>query len=305
MGSMPRDWLIALFACSIFLGDVSAQELEPRQYVNLPMGLNFFVTGYTLSDGGVVVDPSIALENAAIEIDGPLVGYARSLALARMSGRLDAGLARVCLDGSADFQGQRVTRDVCGLTDAKLRFSVNLKGAPALSMEEFAAYRQNWVIGASLQLSAPVGDYDSARLVNIGTNRWSAKAEVGFSKVRNRWILELALAGAFYGTNDEFNGDSRREQDPIYSLQGHLVRNFGRGYWIALDATHYSGGNTEIDGVPGRNRQSNERVGMTLSVPVNRKQSVKINFSSGVSTRTGTDFDSFGAAWQYRWGRGL
>jgi hypothetical protein len=269
------------------------------------MGLNFFVTGYTLSDGGVVVDPSIALENAAIEIDGPIVGYARSLGLARMSARLDAGLARVCLDGSADFQGQRVTRDVCGLTDAKLRFSVNLKGAPALSMEEFAAYRQNWVIGVSLQLSAPVGDYDSARLVNIGTNRWSAKAEVGFSKVRNRWILELALAGAFYGTNDEFNGDSRREQDPIYSLQGHLVRNFGRGYWIALDATHYSGGNTEIDGVPGRNRQSNERVGMTLSVPVNRKQSVKINFSSGVSTRTGTDFDSFGAAWQYRWGRGL
>jgi hypothetical protein len=88
-------------------------------------------------------------------------------------------------------------------------------------------------------------------------------------------------------------------------VQGHVVRNLARGYWIAFDATHYSGGRTQIDGVQGRDRQSNERIGATLSVPVNRKQSVKINFSSGVSTRTGTDFDTVGVVWQYRWGAGL
>jgi hypothetical protein len=289
----------------MLLGAASAQDLEPRQYSSLPTGLNFFVTGYTLSDGGVLVDPAIALENADIEIDGPLVGYARSVAVGSLSGKIDAGLARVCLAGSADFQGQRVTRDVCGLTDAKMRLTVNLKGAPPLPIDEFAGYRPDLVIGASLQLSAPIGDYDSDRLVNIGGNRWVAKAEFGVAKVVSRWVLELALAGAFFQDNDRFNGDERREQDPIYSVQGHVVRNLNRGYWIALDATHYSGGQTQIDGVQGRDRQSNERIGVTLSVPVNPQQSVKINFSSGVSTRTGTDFDTVGVAWQYRWGTGL
>jgi hypothetical protein len=29
---------------------------------------------------------------------------------------------------------------------------------------------------------------------------------------------------------------------------------------------------------------------------------VKVNASTGVSTRTGTDFDTIGAIWQYAWG---
>jgi hypothetical protein len=287
---------------SILWWHVGAQDLEPRQYSDLPVGLNFLGLGYTLSDGGVLVDPAIALENAQIEIDGPLVGYARSLALGRFSGKVDAGVARVCLSGSADFRGERVTRDVCGLTDAKMRLTVNLKGAPPLRIDQFASYRPELVVGASVQLSAPVGDYDAERLVNIGTNRWAAKLEIGASRAVQRWIFEVAGGGTFYADNDEFNGTSRREQDPIYSLQTHIVRNLVRGYWVAFDATHYRGGSTQTDGVDNRNRQSNDRIGLTLSVPVNRSQSLKINVSSGVSTRTGTDFDTLGVAWQYRWG---
>jgi hypothetical protein len=299
--SIRLGWVGSL-AISLLSCDVAAQDLEPRQYSNLPLGLNFLVLGYTASDGGVLADPSIALANAEIELDGPLVGYARSLKLGRFSGKADAGLARVCLSGSADFRGQRVTRDVCGLTDAKLRLSVNFKGAPPLRIDELASYRPDLVVGASLQLTAPIGDYDEARLVNIGANRWAVKAELGASKVVKRWLFEIAGAGTFYADNDEFNGASTRVQEPIYSLQGHLVRNLSRGYWVAFDATHYRGGRTQTDGVENGDRQANDRLGVTLSVPINRSQSLKINFSSGVSTRTGTDFDTLGIAWQYRWG---
>jgi len=46
-------------------------------------------------------------------------------------------------------------------------------------------------------------------------------------------------------------------------------------------------------------------VGATVALPVNRRHSVKLYASSGLSVRTGSDFDIFGAAWQYRWGAGL
>ena len=51
--------------------------------------------------------------------------------------------------------------------------------------------------------------------------------------------------------------------------------------------------------------QQNWRLGGTLSFPVDRWNSVKLYASSGVSDRTGNDFDLVGIAWQHRWGGGL
>ena len=182
-----------------------------------------------------------------------------------------------------------------------MRLAVNFIGAPALRLQEFAAYRQNLVVGASLQLGVPVGDYEASRLINVGTNRWSAKMEVGFAKALPRnWTFEVSLAGTLYQANDDFRGGRTREQDPIYALQVHAVRSLPSGIWIAVDSTHYLGGQTTTDGVQNPNRQSNDRLGLALSMPINRAQSLKLYYSSGVSTRTGTDFDTVGAAWHNR-----
>jgi hypothetical protein len=294
-----------LVSISLAVVGARAQDLEPRQYSNAPIGLNFLVAGYVHQEGSVLFDPVIQLENAELSLEGPVVGYARSVALGGMSGKVDMGVVRACLSGSADFQGQRYTRDVCGWSDAKVRASVNFIGAPALTMQEFARNRQNLVVGASVQLTVPIGQYDPARLANIGTNRWAAKAELGVSKAVQLWTLELSAAGTFHEDNDDFFGGSVREQAPIYSLQLHVVRSFMRGHWIAVDATHYEGGRTTLDGRINADFQSNGRFGLTGSIPVNRRQSVKLYASRGVSTRTGTDFDVLGAAWQYRWGAGL
>lgn len=156
-----------------------------------------------------------------------------------------------------------------------------------------------------MQLNAPTGQYDPDRLVNIGTNRWSLKAETGMSKTIARWFFELALAGTWFQTNDEFFGGKTREQDPLYSFQIHAVRHFGSGVWFALDWTNYRGGATTTDGVVNDNSQSNGRFGVTLSLPVARRHTVRFSASSGVFTRTGSDFDSARVSWTYRWGAGL
>ena len=70
-----------------------------------------------------------------------------------------------------------------------MRFAVNLYGAPAMDLEEFASYRRKTNVGASLVIVAPLGQYDPARFVNIGTNRWAAKPEVGLSRPFRALVL--------------------------------------------------------------------------------------------------------------------
>ena len=300
-------WIVRFAAATLAVAacGAGAQDLEPRSYANTPIGLNFLVAGYSYLQGGVTTDPTIPLENAQLQIHSSILAYARSLDVWGRSGKFDVVLPAAWLSGSATFAGQPQERNISGLADPKFRFSVNFYGAPALSLAEFKDYQQDVIVGASVQVSAPGGQYDSDKLVNLGTNRWSVKTELGISKRLGPVTLELTGAGTFYTDNDEFLGHQTRSQDPIYSVQGHLIYSFGSGIWGALDGTYYTGGSTTVDGVKNRDLQENTRFGATLTLPVSRNHSLKLYGSTGVLTRTGSNFDIVGIAWQYRFGGGL
>jgi hypothetical protein len=209
------------------------------------------------------------------------------------------------LSGSADIAGEPRQRHVSGLWDPKVRLSIDLYGAPALTAKEFASYRQNWILGASLQIGLPVGQYDDQRVVNLGNHRWSAKPEIGVSKAMGRFVVDLAAGATFYTDNDDYPGGRTRSQDPVYALQAHLVYTFVSRIWLAVDANYYLGGAAKIDGVGSSDRLSSSRLGTTLSLPIGMQHSIKIAASSGLSVRTGTDFDAYAVFWQYRWGGGV
>lgn len=162
-----------LLALSLSLVGPAAlsQQLEPRTYSNTPVGLNFLIGGYSYTTGNVVADPAIPLENSSIEVHEAVFGFARGLDIFGKSGKIDVILPYAWVSASAETNGQRQDRNVSGFADPRFRFSVNFFGAPALSLEEYADYEQDLIVGASLQVSAPLGQYDSDRLVNIGTNR--------------------------------------------------------------------------------------------------------------------------------------
>ena len=278
-----------------------AQELEPRSYSNAPVGLNFLVFGYSHLAGGIAADPALPIQNAELTVHGPVVGYAHTFGIAGKSARVDVVVPYGVLSGSADVAGEPRERDVSGFWDPKVRLSVNLFGAPALSPQKFASYRQDWIVGASLQVGVPLGQYDDQRVVNLGTHRWSVKPEVGVSKAMGHFVLDLAAGVTFYTDNDDYPGDRTREQEPIYSIQGHVIYTFASRIWLAIDGTYYEGGATTLDGVRSNSRLSSSRLGVTLSLPVDANDSLKLFAHSGVSVRTGTDFDAVGAAWQHRW----
>lgn len=299
--------LLALFllAANFYPASAPAQSLEPRAYSNLPIGMNFLIAGYAYQQGEVLLDPSLPLKDVNMQIHSAVLAYARSLNLFGQSGKIDLILPYAWLSGTGKLLEEERSREVSGLADPMLRFSLNLYGAPALSFEDFKKYRQETIIGVSLSLSAPLGQYDSGRLVNIGTNRWAFKPEVGLSRALGRWTLEGTAGVIFYTSNENFMGGKTRSQDPIYSFQGHLIYNFPSGIWAALNATYYTGGRTSVDGEEGDDLQRNWRLGTTLTFPVDRHHSVKLYASTGVQTRTGGNFDLLGIAWQYRWGAGL
>jgi hypothetical protein len=303
-----RFRLISYISAFIFLFrflSASGQDLEPRAYTNIPVGFNFILAGYAYSAGGVLFDPAIPLDNAHIKINGPVLAYARSIKVGRMSGKIDIILPYAWLSGTADYQGQPVARSVSGLGDPRVRMSVNFIGAPALTLSEFKDYKQDLVVGASLQIYLPLGQYDRDKLVNIGTNRYSFKPELGFSKALGHFQLELTGGALFYTVNDEFYQGKTRSQDPIGSVQGHVEYNFKHGVWAAIDGTYYWGGSTTLDGVRGKDLQKNTRIGCTVAIPLNLHHALKLYYSTGVSTRTGTDFDLIGALLQYKWGGGI
>ncbi|CAN7504608.1 hypothetical protein LJR219_003510 [Phenylobacterium sp. LjRoot219] len=267
--------------------------------------MNFVIVGYARSWGGVSFDTSLPLTDPKLRIDGPILAYARSIDLWGKSGKVDVILPTGRLSGRALYQGEPVQREVSGLGDPLLRLSVSLIGAPALDAAEFRAYRPDLIVGASVQVSAPLGQYDSDRLVNLGAHRWWVKPEIGASKTLGRWTVEGKAAVTFYTVNRDFFGGNRRSQSPLYSAQGHLIYSFAGGAWGSLDATYFTGGRTTLNDVVNRDLQRNWRVGVTLARPVTRRHSIKLNASRGVSARTGNDYDQVGVAWQYRWGAGL
>jgi len=286
---------------------VSGQALEPRLYSNVPTKLNFVALGYGFTKGDVLVDPSVPIEDANLNIHMPIFAYVRSLNIAGRSGKFDIVVPFAWLSGSGRFAGETelIYREVSGFGDPSFRFTINLYGAPALRLKEFMQYRQKSIVGLSFQVLPPLGQYDPSKLVNIGTNRWTFKPEIGFSRALGRIILEASAAAAFYTTNKNFWGGNIRKQNPIIALQGHGIYTFKSGVWTALDLTYYTGGRTTVNDVLKDDLQTNWRAGLTLALPINRRNSVKLFASIGLLTRIGNAFNIFGAAWQYRWGGGV
>lgn len=304
--SLRRVLLWALLsALPAAVPDAKAQDLEPRAYANTPVGMNFLVAGYAYTAGDVLTDPTLPIENAKVTAHATVLAYARSFELLGQSGKVDVMLPWVWVDGQATIDGTVHDRSVSGLSDPRIRVSWNFVGAPALTLEEYRGWHQDTILGVSLAIFAPLGQYDDDRLLNIGTNRWAFRPEIGMSKAVGKFVGELSAAVSFYTDNDDFFGGHERSQDPLFSLQGHLLYTFPYGIWASFDSTFYGGGRSATDGVPAREDLQNVRVGATLALPLGRHYSLKLYGSTGAYTSSGSDFDLVGVAIQFRWGGGL
>src|SRR5262245_46182057 len=248
----------------------SAQELTPGAYWPLPVRINILTFVNSSNWGDVAFDPALPAEDARGTIDTVAFAYTRTLSIAGRSANVSAQVPVLAGHGEGLYLGVPTERGQFGFGDPRLTLGVNLYGAPAMTPQTNAAYRMHTIVGASLTVAAPLGQYDHSKVLNLGSNRWAVKPEIGISRAVGRWIVE-GMAGVWLFTdNTEFSGGSTREQEPIASVQGHLTYRFNRRVWLAGDANFYRGGRTTVDGVAHLDIQSNARVGWTFSWALNQ-----------------------------------
>lgn len=295
---------VGMIAVLAGVADTKAQEAEPRSYSNTPVGLNFLISGYVYSQGKIAFDPDGAIADATFHSSSGVLAYARSFALGGQSAKFDVIVPASSFAAQGLLNGLPREREISGLGDPRFRLSVNLFGAPALSAKEFASYQQDLIVGVSVQVSAPLGQYDNTKLLNLGGNRWSVRPELGISKAWGRWTFEVAPSVIVFSDNTDFLVGNTFSQAPIYAVQGHVLYTFPTGMWLALDGLYFAGGRTALNGVKSDNEQANTRAGFTLALPIDRRNSLKLSASTGITTRTGSEFSAVGLAWQYRWGEG-
>ena len=155
------------------------------------------------------------------------------------------------------------------------------------------------ILGASLRIVAPTGEYDDERIINIGTNRWSTRLQFGYiHPFGNRWGLELSAGAWLYGTNDDFVGMTRT-QDPIFAGEAHLIRIMRSGTWLSLDGNYYAGGRSYLDDEPRADFQRNSRVGLSASWPFRQRHIIKASFSTGIATESGGDYEIYSLTYSY------
>jgi len=280
---------------------LTAQTLEPKLYANVPIDVNILMMGAGHTQGAIPENQSLGLEDPNLKISSALFAYARSFDIFGHNAKFDLILPYSSLSGTAKQHGIDVGRDVTGLGDAKVRFTYNLLGAPALKLQEFASYQQDTIVGVSIQTTLPTGQYDGSKLVNIGTNRWAIRPAIGISKRVSDYTFEFTADAEFNTTNDDFYGGITRKQEPIYSAQVHALYTFRRGMWLAIGATYYRGGEYINDGIGTDTELRNSRMGMTFAMPIDKQNAIKIYGSSGINVRYGSDFDAIAIVWQYSW----
>jgi len=281
----------------------SAQELTPGAYWPLPHGINILTIVNSYNWGGVNFDPSLPVDDAHATINTTAVAYTRTLSIAGRSANVGCQLPVVVGHLEGLYLGVPTELDRFGLGDPRVSVGVNLYGAPAMTPKAFGSYRMHTLVGASLTVAPPLGEYDNTKVINLGSNRWSVKPEIGLAHGSGRWVVELMAGVWLFTDNTDFAGGRTRAQDPIGSAQAHLTYRFTPRIWLAGDANFYTGGRTTVAGVKHLDLQKNSRVGSTFSWALDRHHSLRASISRGAYTTIGADFTSVAVGYNYAWGR--
>ena len=129
-----------------------AQQLEPRAYANAPIGVKFVSLGYAWSNGNVLLDPALPIENLDADIHVGVFSLSHVFSMAGDNAKIKFALPRQAGDWEGSLEGLPESQRERGLGDAWLGLDWLFSGAPALTQDEFPQY-------------IPGSDFDSVSLI--------------------------------------------------------------------------------------------------------------------------------------------
>ena len=291
-----RILVILMCFYSIF---IFSQDLEPRAYANIPKGMNVLAVGYGYNKGNVLSDPSLPIKDFKINTQIFAINYIHSFGLLNKLARVQVSIPMADMQGRLLLNGEEVTGSRTGFADMRIRFGVNLTGSPALDRKNFSQYQQKAIFGVSLVTSVPTGRYYEDKKINIGSNRWSFKPEIGVSKRFKHVYAEAYVGTWFYTNNTDYFGGNELKQKPTLSFQAHASYYFKNQMWLGVNTNWYKVGEVAINDVYSGDTQKDWRLGATFSVPITKTQSLRLQYHTGIYADLGLNYDSLTLAYQY------
>lgn len=297
--------LCSMIAAAFPVTRAAAQDLAPRAYVITPLHTNAIIVTYSFFHGSILFEGAAPITGATGTYGVPIISYYHSFGFLGRSANVNLSLPYAVGNFQGNLAGQPHQLYRSGLLDFTSRVSVNLKGGRSIPAEEFRRWRQKTLLGVSLKVVAPTGQYDPTKLVNWGANRWAFKPDLGYSRRWNNWFLDSYAGVWFYTTNPQYYSPPAPKpqgEQPIGSFEGHLSYNVKPRLWLSLDGNFWFGGVTSLSGIANpATRQTSSRVGVTGSLPLGPHQALKVSYNYGDYVRFGGNYQNVSFGWQYSW----
>ncbi|HEY6374814.1 MAG TPA: transporter [Edaphobacter sp.] len=302
---MDKRLLIFCFALAVLHTQACAQFTDPRNYQNTPVGINQLELAYAYVRSNTSIDTSFIVSGAKFNLNQGLIDYTRYFSFLHRMAWAEASVPIANLNGS--IAGTDISGSTTGTGDSGYSAAILLKGGPALSPEQFANAETTTSIGLSLSITAPAGQYDPTKLLNLGSDRWSFKPELAISKPfgpEQRWVLDAYANSYLYTDNNRYRGVEVLRQRGLLGLEGHISYTFNNTIWASLDTRYSFRGDTTVSGVNQNNSQQNFIVGSELVVSPNSRNSFTFEFAKAAIHKNGPSLTGFAVKYDYTWGKG-
>jgi hypothetical protein len=281
-----------------------AQFTDPHSYDNTPVGVNQVELGYAFVHGNASIDPSLAIAGASLNLNQLTVDYTRYFGLARRVMWLDAAVPVAHLAGAVT--GTSIAGSTAAAGDSSYALTMLLKSGPALTAAQFDDYMPTTALGVSVTVTAPTGQYNGDRVLDLGADRWSFKPEVALSPPfgpDQKWQLDAYVNTFFYTDNTSYHGREILRQEPLVGLEGHVSYSLNESLWVAVDTRFSSRGVTVVDGANQDNQQRNVIVGSEINLSITPRHSLLFEIGKSWVHQNSPDVIGFAVKYDFNWSR--
>jgi hypothetical protein len=296
--------LLACFALAFLStpGHAFAQFTDARAYDNTPVGVSQLELDYTFVSSNASLDPSLAIAGANLTLNQGIIDYTHYFGLFDRLAWIEAGVPLAGLNGSV--AGTKVRGSVAGAGDSSYQMAMLLMGGQALSVSQFENYKSASTLGLSLTVTAPTGLYNSNKILNLGSDRWSFKPELAYSLPfgpGQKWEFDGYGNVSFYTDNGSYHGKETLRQEPLPGLEWHISYAFNDRVWLSLDTRYSFRAATSVNGISQNNSQRNFILGSELNISLNPQNSLTFVFAKAVVHQNGPTTTGLSIKYDYTW----
>lgn len=263
----------------------------PRSFTPAPLGTNAIDVKYEHLDTSIG-NSGYVFQGFNIKTDTALISYTHYFNFFGKTAAVVASLPYVMLEGDLELSSGTIdVFDEGGITDPYFQFYTPLVGADGLELESFVRKEPGFIAGIFGAARPPIGEYDSSKPANPGSNRWELRVGMPIQYIiglpTQQTTFEFVPVLYFFEDNGDTMGGDTVGQDPLLHLEAHITRDFNRMFWGSLNTLYAVGGKTTLNGAEQDDKLEYLGGGCTIGARLTR--SIGANVSVGTDIWTKSD----------------